>query len=127
MILDDIVHVSNDQAGISGLFELIGCCYERRWMLFTADQPFAGTRSSQTQPWHPPPFLSDHLTNDLTTINSTGEPASTLIAVFVFVTVKEASYVSVDLKEASWLLVEPDILSGRSAKVVSGDSFPLFG
>ena len=40
LILDDIVYVSKDQAETSVLFELIGCRYERRSMLITANQPF---------------------------------------------------------------------------------------
>src|SRR3977135_3398553 len=40
LILDDIIYVSKDQAETSVLFELIGSRYERRSMLFTANQPF---------------------------------------------------------------------------------------
>ena len=40
LILDDIVYVSKDQAETSVLFEIIGCRYERRSMLITANQPF---------------------------------------------------------------------------------------
>ncbi|MFW5678378.1 MAG: IS21-like element helper ATPase IstB [Rhodosalinus sp.] len=39
-ILDDIAHVTKDQAETSVLFELIGAGYERRSMLITANQPF---------------------------------------------------------------------------------------
>ena len=40
LILDDIVYVNKDQAETSVLFELIGCRYERRSMLITANEPF---------------------------------------------------------------------------------------
>lgn len=42
LILDDI-YVSKDQAETSVLFELIGCRFERRSMLITANQPFDGS------------------------------------------------------------------------------------
>jgi DNA replication protein DnaC len=37
---DDIVYVNKDHAETSVLFELIGCRYERKSMLITANQPF---------------------------------------------------------------------------------------
>ena len=40
LILDDLAHVTKDQAETSVLFELISARYERRSMLITANQPF---------------------------------------------------------------------------------------
>lgn len=40
LILDDIAHVTKDQAETGVLFELISARYERRSMLITANQPF---------------------------------------------------------------------------------------
>jgi DNA replication protein DnaC len=40
LILDDIAYVTKDQAETSVLFELIAARYERRSLLFTANQPF---------------------------------------------------------------------------------------
>jgi DNA replication protein DnaC len=40
LILDDLAYVTKDQAETSVLFELISARYERRSMLFTANQPF---------------------------------------------------------------------------------------
>lgn len=42
LILDDLSYVHKDHAETSVLFELIGARYERRSMLITANQPFAG-------------------------------------------------------------------------------------
>ncbi|MGY4230139.1 DNA replication protein DnaC [Bradyrhizobium sp. USDA 4503] len=39
-VLDDLAHVTKDQAETSVLFELINACYERRSMPITANQPF---------------------------------------------------------------------------------------
>jgi DNA replication protein DnaC len=42
LILDDLSHVSKDQAETSVLFELIAERYERKSLLITANQPFSG-------------------------------------------------------------------------------------
>jgi hypothetical protein len=40
LILDDIAHVTKDQAETSVMFELIAARHERRFLLITANQPF---------------------------------------------------------------------------------------
>lgn len=42
LVLDDLSYVRKDQAETSVLFELIAARYERRSLLITANQPFAG-------------------------------------------------------------------------------------